>query len=478
MLNPVAVSIISSVFQDRAERAWAIGTWVTMFGVSMALGPVFGGILTGAVGWRSIFWVNIPVGLAAIVLVSRFIPESRSGAQRRLDLVGQALVIVMLASLIYAIIEGARTDWRDTAIRGLFGLAGLALVALVRWELRQTDPMIDPRYFRSLPFTGAVLVGICSFGSLSGFLFLSTIYLQDARGLSALHAGLHLLGTATAMALCPLLAAGLVARRGLRLPLTLGGLALMLSMVAMSRLTVSSGEISLIAAFTVFGIGLGMVDGQISHAAVSAMPASQAGLASGVASASRQIGQALGVAVTGALLNAGLHGGTVRTDFVAASRPAWLVLAACGCLVFLLGLTATRGRSQRAAAPAAGAPPVGAPPAAPAVRPRYSTRPQARLDPAARFAPDHAPRQPVRGLPPAAEPAFGSPINLTRRDQVYYRRQWRADTGQGQSLPMPHQSGPPPEANAADWPQPPGGHFSRVWPARTRINRAANVPDP
>lgn len=446
MLNPVAVSIISSVFQDRAERAWAIGTWVTMFGVSMALGPVFGGILTGTVGWRSIFWVNIPVGLAAIALVSRFIPESRGGTRRRLDLVGQVLVIIMLGSLIYAIIEGARTDWRETAIRGLFGLAGLALVALVLWELRRADPMIDPRYFRNLRFTGAVLVGICSFGSLGGFLFLSTIYLQDARGLSALHAGLHLLPTATAMALCPLLAAWLVARRGHRLPLTLGGLALMLSMVAMSRLTVSSGEISLIAAFTVFGIGLGMVDGQISHAAVSAMPPSQAGLASGIASASRQMGQALGVAVTGALVNASLHGGTVRTDFVAASRPAWLVLAGCGGLVFLLGLMATVGRSQHAAAPAAGQPPAGAPPAAPALRPRYSMRPQVGLDPAARFGPDRAPRLPVRQLPPAAEPAFGSPTNLTRRDQVYYRRQWRAGTGHGQSLPMPAPSGPLPGA--------------------------------
>jgi hypothetical protein len=212
----------------------------------------------------------------------------------------------------------------------------------------------------------------------------------------------------------------------------------------MSRLTVSSGEIFLIAAFTVFGIGLGMVDGQISHAAVSAMPPSQAGLASGIASASRQVGQALGVAVTGALVNASLHGGTVRTDFVAASRPAWLVLAGCGCLVFLLGLTITRGRSQRAAAPAAAAPPAGAPSAASTVRPRYSMRPQARLDPAARFGPDRAPRLPVRQLPPAAEPAFGSPTNLTRRDQVYYRRQWRAGTGPGQSLPVHPPSGPLP----------------------------------
>ncbi len=308
MLNPVAVSIISSVFKGRAERAWAIGVWISMFGVSMALGPVIGGILTGTVGWRSIFWVNVPVGLAAIALAARFIPESRAGLQRRPDLVAQVLVIVMLGSLIYAIIEGARTDWREPGIRGLFALAGTAFAVLVLWELRRKDPLIDPRYFRSLPFTGAVLTGICAFGSLGGFLFLSTIYLQDARGLSALGAGLHMLPAATAMAICPLLAARLSASSGLRVPLTLGGMALTLSMASMSRLTVSSGDVYLIAAFMVFGIGLGMVDGQISNAAVSAMPPSQAGLASGIASASRQMGQALGVAVTGSLLNANLHG--------------------------------------------------------------------------------------------------------------------------------------------------------------------------
>ena len=161
MLNPVAVSIISSVFKGRAERDWAIGIWISMFGVSMALGPVLGGILTGALGWRSIFWVNIPIGLTAIALAARYIPESRPGAQRRPDLVAQVLVIVMLGSLIYAIIEGARTGWREPGIRGLFGLAGVAFVVLVLWDLHRKDPLIDPRFFRNLPFTGAVLTGIC-----------------------------------------------------------------------------------------------------------------------------------------------------------------------------------------------------------------------------------------------------------------------------------------------------------------------------
>jgi EmrB/QacA subfamily drug resistance transporter len=427
MLNPVAVSIISSVFKGRAERAWAIGVWISMFGVSMALGPVLGGILTGTVGWRSIFWVNVPVGLVAIVLVSRFIPASRAGVQRRLDLVAQVLVILMLGSLIYAIIEGARSDWRDPGIRALFGLAAVTFVVLVRWELRRTDPLIDPRCFRNLPFTGAVLTGICTFGSLGGFLFLATIYLQDARGLSALHAGLHMLPTAAAMAVCPLLAAWLVAKRGLWVPLTLGGLALTLSMIAMSRLTVSSGEIYLIAAFMTFGIGLGMVDGQISHAAVSAMPASQAGLAAGIASASRQMGQALGVAVTGALLNANLHG-PVRTQFVTASRPAWFVLTGCGFIVFCLGLATTRTRSaQPAADPVAGVPPV------PRVtRPLYSLQLQAVQEREPAPEPGWNPRYPARQPPPGyPEPAAGRPTVITRREQVYYRRQWRAGNEQG-----------------------------------------------
>ncbi len=446
MLNPVAVSIIASVFKGRAERAWAIGVWISMFGVSMALGPLLGGILTSTVGWRSIFWVNVPVGLVAIALAARYIPESRPGAQRRPDLVAQILVIVMVGSLIYAIIEGARTDWREPAIRGLFGLAGLALVVLVLWDLRRKDPLIDPRFFRNLPFTGAVLTGICAFGCLGGFLFLVTLYLQDARGLSALDAGLHMLPAAAAMAVCPLLAARLAARNGLRVPLTLGGGALALSMAAMSRLTAFSGEFYLIAAFMVFGIGLGMVNGQISTAAVSAMPPSQAGLASGIASASRQLGQALGVAISGALLNTNLHG-PIQTEFASASRPAWLLLTGCGCAVLVLGLTTTRPLPPHGAAEVAGGSPAESVAGSPAERvagvpagkqetllrparvPAQTVqdleRPPENLEPLTE--PIWVRREPVTRQPGYPGPASGNPSVLTRRDQVYYRRRWRAD---------------------------------------------------
>ncbi len=431
MLNPVAVSIISDVFEGRAERARAIGMWVSVSGVSMALGPVLGGVLAGTVGWRAVFWVNVPVGLVAIALTARFVPESRALARRRPDPVAQVLVIIVLASLIYAIIEGPHAGWGAATIRGLFGVAAVAFVALLVWELNRTEPLIDPRYFRRLPFTGAVLTGVCGFGCLGGFLFLATIYLQDARGLSALDAGAHLLPAAVAMVACPLPAARLAARYGLRVPLTLGGTALTLSMAAMSRLTGSSGEAYLMTAFLLLGVGLGMIDGQISTAAVAALPPGQAGLASGVASASRQMGQALGVAVTGSILNAHLHG-LVTTAFVPATRPAWLVLTGCGGLVLLLGLAATRTLSPHIAV----SPDTEVPQATPGFQPGPAQRPGSRA-----WAPEDqetaqetswVPRYLANWQPRdylAPEP--GDPVIITRSEQMYYRRLRRGEDEQG-----------------------------------------------
>ena len=346
MLNPVAVSIISGAFTSGAARARAISVWVGMFGVGMALGPALGGILASTVGWRGIFWVNIPVGLCAVALASVFVPESHADAPRRPDPVAQVLVIIALGSLAYAIIEGAYSDWRAPAIRGLFLAAAAALAALAAWELRRKDPLIDLRCFRSPSFTAAVLIGICAFADLGGFLFLTSIYLQDVRGSSVLEAGLYLLPTAAAMALCPSLAAWLTGKAGgARLPLVIGGLALMVSMNSMSRLTGSSSGTWLLVTFGLFGVGMGMVNSEISVAAVAGMPAGQAGLASGIASASRLLGQALGVAVAGSLLTARAHG-QLHAMFALASYPAWYILFWCGFMVVVCGLVTRRARTR------------------------------------------------------------------------------------------------------------------------------------
>ena len=428
MLNPVAVSIISDVFKGRAERAWAIGVWVSVSGVSMALGPLLGGILVGTAGWRAIFWVNVPVGLVAIALTARFMPESRALVRRRPDPVAQVLVIIVLASLIYAIIEGPHADWGGVRIRGLFGVAAVGFVALFLWELKRTEPLIDPRSFRRLPFTGAVLTGVCGFGTLGGFLFLATIYLQEVRGLSALDAGAHLLPVAVAMVVCPLPAARLAARYGLRVPLALGGTALTLSMAAMSRLTGSSGHAYLVTAFLLLGVGMGMIDGQISTAAVAAMPSSQAGLASGIASASRQMGQALGVAVTGSILNANLHG-LFSPAFVPASRPAWLVLTGCGGLVLLLGLAATRTLSPHIAVSLDTEMPQAKPEFQPEPEPEPAQRPGSRVyDQETTQEPGRVPRYPTGWrTPDYPAPESSDPVIITRSELMYYRRLRRGE---------------------------------------------------
>ncbi|MBV9049802.1 MAG: MFS transporter, partial [Solirubrobacterales bacterium] len=140
MLNPVALSIVRNVFDDPRERAHAIGVWGAVFGISMALGPVLGGALVDSVGWRAVFIVNVPVGILAIVLTALLVPESRAPHPRRIDPVGQVLVIVALASLTYAIIEGPETGWLSGEILGLFALALATFATLVAYELRREEP--------------------------------------------------------------------------------------------------------------------------------------------------------------------------------------------------------------------------------------------------------------------------------------------------------------------------------------------------
>ena len=277
MLNPAALGIITNTFTGRAERARAIGVWDGVFGLSMALGPVLGGVLIGTVGWRGIFWANIPVGLAAISLTALFVPDSKAPRSRRTDWVGQFLVIVMLGSLAYAIIEGPGYGWYSPEIFGFFALAVAALAVLLAYEPRRAEPMIDLRFFRSVPFAGANLSAVCAIAAMAGFLFLSTLYLQDVRGLSALQAGLTILPMPVVMALCAPLAGRIVAKRGPRIPLVIAGAALTISSAALSRLTGGTQHGYLIVTYALFGIGAGMVSSPITNGVMSGVPKTQAG---------------------------------------------------------------------------------------------------------------------------------------------------------------------------------------------------------
>ena len=348
MLNPVALSIITNTFTDPAERARAIGIWGSVFGLSLALGPILGGALIASVGWRAIFWVNIPVGLTALVLTALFVPESRAPHARRADPVGQVLVITALASLTYATIEGPGSGWASARTLGCFSLAAATLIALIRYELRRAEPLIDLRFFRSAPFSGATVIAVCAFAALGGFLFLNTLYLQDVRGYSALHAGLCLLPMAATIVVCAPLSGRILASRGPRLPLAVAGTALMASGILLTRLTTSTPIGWLIVCYLALGIGTGMVNPAITNTAVSGMPRSQAGVAAAIASTSRQVGTALGVAVMGSAVLSALHG-PLRTGFAGASHVGWWIIADCGAAILLLAIITT-GRWAKATA--------------------------------------------------------------------------------------------------------------------------------
>ncbi|MFI2409914.1 MFS transporter [Streptomyces sp. NPDC018947] len=340
MLNPVAMSIITNTFTDPRERARAIGVWGAVVGISMAAGPLAGGLLVESVGWRSIFWVNLPVGLAALLLTLRFVPESRAPRARRPDPLGQLMVIVLFGSLTYAIIEAPNAAF--TAVLPYAVLALAALLGLLLYEPRRAEPLIDLRFFRSAPFSGATVIAVSAFAALGGFLFLSTLYLQNVRGLSALHAGLWMLPMAVPTFLCAPLSGRLVGSRGPRLPLLVAGGALTASGVLFAAFEAETSDVTLFLGYVLFGVGFGFVNAPITNTAVSGMPRAQAGVAAAVASTSRQLGQTLGVAVVGAVLAAGVGASSYHDAFVSAARPGWWILAACGLAVLVLG-AATNG---------------------------------------------------------------------------------------------------------------------------------------
>jgi len=348
MLNPVALSIITNIFTEPRERARAIGIWGGVVGISMALGPVAGGALVESAGWRAVFWVNIPVGLAAAALTARFVPESKAPHARKLDPAGQGLVVVLLAALTYAIIEGPGSGWTSVKITGFFGLAAAALIALVAYEPRRAEPLLDLRFFRSAPFAGATVIAVSAFAALSGFLFVSTLYLQDVRRLSPLHAGLFMLPMAIMTGVFAPLSGRIVATRGTRLPLIVAGVAIAVSGVMLTRLTATTPASLVIAAFLVFGLGFGLVNAPITNTAVAGMPRSQAGVAAGIASTSRQVGGSLGVAVIGSAVLSALAG-PLPAGFAAASHVGWWIIAGCGAAVLLAGLISS-GRWARATA--------------------------------------------------------------------------------------------------------------------------------
>ncbi|MEU6777509.1 MFS transporter [Streptomyces sp. NPDC046759] len=339
MLSPVALAIVVNTMPDPRERARAIGVWASVFGLSMAVGPVTGGALVAGLGWRSLFWVNAPVVAAALVLSAVFVPESRGPRVRRLDAPGQALLTVLVAVWVGVLIEGPRIGWTSPAALAAYGFAALATVGFVRVERRRQEPLMDLRLFRSPVFSGAVLGAVAVFVALNVTLLLNTLYLQHTRGFTALAAGAATLPMALGAAFCAPWSGRLVGRTGPRLPLSVAGGFIMGGGLCLVGLGGHTSLSLLVTAYLLIGIGFGFANAPITNTAVSGLPPARAAVAGAITSTARQIGSALGIALAGGLVAHSTPAGLAQ-----ASRPGWILVAACGLLLFLMAHLAPRAR--------------------------------------------------------------------------------------------------------------------------------------
>jgi len=347
MMNPVALAIIAQVFPGPAERARAIGIWGAVFGASLALGPVVGGVLIDLFGWRSVFWINLPICAAAIVLCAVLVPESRSATIRGIDPVGQSLAAGSLFGLVFVLSESPGRGWTHPSIVVIAAAAVCAFVGFLRYESRRADPFIDLRFFRSIPFATAAVVALFVYTIWGAFLFMMSIYLQGWRGYSAVHAGLLLLPVGVAVLVFSPLSGRLVGRVGTRPSLLISGLMIATMSTMLAFLTPTTRLWMLAVIFAAFGITFGMVIVPINYAAVNGMPQDRAGAAAGITSTSKQVGISLGVAFSG-VLAAGALSPPVG-DFAASADPLWLFTFALGLAIAALAIISTSPHAQRSA---------------------------------------------------------------------------------------------------------------------------------
>jgi EmrB/QacA subfamily drug resistance transporter len=362
LFTPLTLTMLSAVTPP-ARRGAVLGAWGGIGGLGAALGPLAGGALAGSVGWRAIFWLNVPLGLVLMPLGRLRLAESH-GPRRRLDLAGVVLGSAGLLGVVWAVIRVGTTGWASTQVSLPLGGGAALLVLFVGWERRTPAPVLPMRFFRTRVFTAAALASLMMYSALFGALFLITQLLQTGLGATPLQAGLR----ALPMAVMPLLIApvgGVITDRiGFR-PLMIGGLAVEATalgwLAAVVTPTVSYGV--LVTPLVLAGTGSALFFAPLASAMLSAVEVGEHGQASGAATAIRELAAVFGVAVLG-LVFAGHGGYASRADFVGGFVPAmWLAagLAAVGVLAAIAlprGLTDPPARWEnnvRDAAPAGAA---------------------------------------------------------------------------------------------------------------------------
>jgi MFS transporter, DHA2 family, methylenomycin A resistance protein len=325
-LLPASLALINASRTDPAERARAIGVWAGLGSLGLVAGPLLGGLLTGSVGWRAVFWFSVPLSALALWASLRFIEESSAPRDaQRLDPAGQLAGVVLLLALVGALIEGRRLGWTSPPIASAFIIASLALVALVRVERGASRPMLELGYFRRPGFAAAnAAAGLMNLGTL-GALFVLSLLLQAGHGYSPAATGVRLLPMALPLALLPPLTGRLIRRCGPRWAAALGLGASGLGFAALAALGSDAGYGAMLGPLIAVGVGLGIGTPGVVVGATATVSADRAGMASAVNNTARQTGGAIGVALIGGIAGA--------TAFAISAAALLLGGLACGALL-------------------------------------------------------------------------------------------------------------------------------------------------
>jgi EmrB/QacA subfamily drug resistance transporter len=325
-IMPGTLSILSNVFHSPSERARAIGVWAGVSALGVGIGPVAGGALLTHFWWGSVFLVNVPIVITALVLGFFFVPDSHDKTTPRLDPVGAALSIVSLGALLWAIIEAPNHGWTSPEILTGFAVGTVLLVGFLLWELKSSSPMLDLHFFQNPRFSAASSAIMLVFLALFGTIFLLTQYLQSVLGYSTLKAGAILIPQSAALMIFAFLSPRWVARFGNKVVVAFGLTMVAVSLVGFVTFDVGTSALHVIVVSVLMGVGMGNVMAPATESIMGSLPREKAGVGSAMNDTTRQVGGAIGVAVLGSLLSS--HYRPSLGSALAGKVPASLVSAA------------------------------------------------------------------------------------------------------------------------------------------------------
>jgi MFS transporter, DHA2 family, methylenomycin A resistance protein len=308
-LVPCSLTLLNHAYHDSDARARAVGLWAAGASVALSAGPLIGGLLIAAAGWRAIFFINLPIGLLAIGLTIRYVRETPRSQDRSVDLPGQAAAILALTALAAAMVAGGQRGFADPFVLGGFGLASAAGVAFVLIEHARAQPMLPLSLFGSRTFSAATAIGLVINVAFYGLIFVFSLYFQTTLHYSALRTGLALAPSTVAVLAANLLASRITASIGKRRAIAAAAALMAASLAGLLVIGASTGYPMIVAQLAALGFGLGLVVPAMTAALLGSVDASRSGIASGTLNTARQGGSMIGVALFGSLAAASLVSG-------------------------------------------------------------------------------------------------------------------------------------------------------------------------